>query len=420
MKNRRRKSWVLAVLALTALAAKADALPLGLPGPNLPNLPAGSVIGRAGDAVDSTLATVRRDLAGRPVVSSARFDRDPNGARVVRHEVLAVAPTDQSLAIAQAQGFEVLRTDTLGALGLTVVVLRAPSDSTDALKTLRAADPSGTYEYDHIYDPSGDIANASAAQTHAAPALKSGTVGIVDGGIDRKHSVFADANIVTFNAVSKTDVPSAHGTAVASLLVGNRGAAPDAKLYAADVFGGEPNGGSAAAIVRGLAWLAQNEVPVINVSLSGPQNAVVGAAVKALVARGFVIVAAVGNDGPAVPVTYPAAYDGVVAVTSVDNAHRIQIDANRGPAVMFAAFGVGVRAAKPGGGYATLTGTSFAAPIVAANLASLIARPNVAAAAAARKRLEDLALDLGAPGRDPVYGYGFLAAPGSETQTAVR
>lgn len=420
---------VLAVLVLLALAGRANALPLGggLPGGIGGLIPDVRPVTRGvAQTASNTVDTVRRDLVGRPVVSPATFDRDDNGARVVRREVLAIAPSAASLATAKAQGFDVVRTDTLAPLGLAVVVLRSPSDlsASDAVKTLRNADPAGTYEFDHLYDPSGEMAEKPASASHAVPALTFGRVGIADGGIDLKQSAFEDASITTFNAASKTNVPTAHGTAVASLLVGShgrwRGAAHEAKLYAADVFGGQADGGSADAIARGLAWLAQNDVPVINVSLSGPKNALVGAAIKALIARGHIVVAAVGNDGPAVAVSYPAAYDGVVAVTSVDSNGKIQLDANRGPQVMFAAEGVDVPAAKPGSGFAKLTGTSFAAPVVAANFAALLAEPNVKAAMAAKTKLEGLALDLGVPGRDPVYGYGELTAPAPVTESSVH
>ena len=87
---------------------------------------------------------------------------------------------------------------------------------------------------------------------------------------------------------------------------------------------------------------------------------------------------------------------------------------------MFCAQGVEVPAAKPGNGFARMTGTSFATPIVAANFAALLARPNVKAANAARAKLEGVALDLGTPGRDPVYGFGELDAPEPVAESLAR
>ena len=126
-------------------------------------------------------------------------------------------------------------------------------------------------------------------------------IGMIDGGIDRHNGDFADATILVRNfAGDKSSVPTEHGTAVASLLVGRggQGTLPSAELYAADVYGGEASGGAADDIARALGWLAQNNVPVANISLAGPPNIILEAAVKAFLKRGHIIVAAVGNDGP--------------------------------------------------------------------------------------------------------------------------
>ena len=112
-------------------------------------------------------------------------------------------------------------------------------------------------------------------------------------------------------------------------------------------------------VARALAWLCEQRTPLINVSLVGPRNRVIEAIVAELVARGFIIVAAVGNDGPAAAPLYPAAYAGVVGVTGVDARGRALVEAGRGPQVDFAALGV-----VGGRGRAVLRGTSYAAPIV--------------------------------------------------------
>ena len=146
-------------------------------------------------------------------------------------------------------------------------------------------------------------------------------IGLVDGGVDATHPVFKDALIHQHGCADKA-IPSAHGTAVASLLIGRserfRGAAPDAQLYTADVYCGLADGGAVDAVVEAISWIAHERVPVINVSLVGPRNVALEGAVRAVIARGFIVVAAVGNDGPAAAPLYPAAYPGVVGVTGVD------------------------------------------------------------------------------------------------------
>ena len=124
--------------------------------------------------------------------------------------------------------------------------------------------------------------------------------------------------------------------------------------------------------------------------------------------RGHLVVAAAGNDGPAAPPLYPAAYPGVVGVSGVNGSRRVLPEAAQGLQVMWVAPGADMAVAHAGGGYAVARGTSFAAPLVAGLLATELRKPDVKAAAAALERLAAQAIDLGAPGRDPVYGLGLV------------
>ncbi len=425
MKSNRPLKWLARALAAGALAlglmgmAWAQLGGLGLPGSGiLQGLP-GTINKTTGDldrTVNSTVNTVQRDVVGRPLRAAA-LDRDPLGARIVRGKIVAVSPDDAGLAAANKLNFTIMRRDELTGLGITMVVLVVPDgmSAADALAALRKADPEGAYDYDHLYDPSGGMARAGSAAIDAAPNAAAIRVGMIDGGIDSRHPAFEDAKIVTVNVAGPRKAPpSAHGTAVASLLIGEEGNfhgyLPGATLYAADAFGGEATGGSADDIVRALDWLAVNRVAVANVSLAGPPNVLLEAGVKAFLARGHVLVAAAGNEGPAAPRAYPAGYAGVIAVTSVDGDRRLQMDANRG-GVTFAAVGVDVRAASLERRYMDFTGTSFAAPAVAARFALLVPAPDIQSARRACLMLEHAAAPLGKGSGDPAFGYGYLAAP---------
>jgi subtilisin family serine protease len=144
------------------------------------------------------------------------------------------------------------------------------------------------------------------------------------------------------------------------------------------------------------------------VSLVGPKNILLERIVAALIARGHVIVAAVGNDGPSAPPLYPAAYADVVGVTAVDARRRVLIEAERGPQVMFAALGTDFKAADIDHGYAAVRGTSFAAPTVAALLAAPLSTPDRIAAQAAIEALAKQAVNPGHHGRDLTYGFGLV------------
>jgi subtilisin family serine protease len=164
------------------------------------------------------------------------------------------------------------------------------------------------------------------------------------------------------------------------------------------------------ALVEALGWLVQEKVAVINVSLVGPRNALLEKVVGDLVRAGYLIVAAVGNDGPAAPPLFPASYQGVVGVTAVDAHRHVLLEAARGPQVMFASPGSDLAAASGDHGYAAVRGTSFAAPIVAALLAAGLPAPDASGAAAALDALAKTAIDLGPPGRDLTYGFGLVGA----------
>jgi subtilisin family serine protease len=152
-------------------------------------------------------------------------------------------------------------------------------------------------------------------------------------------------------------------------------------------------------------------VPVINVSLVGPPNVTLEQVVRLAITRGHIIVAAVGNDGPAAPPLYPASYDGVVAVTAVDAHNHVLPEASRAKHVDFAARGADVLAACSPDTYATVRGTSYAAPVVAGLLAAGMTEPSVDNAHRVLADLARNAVELGRRRPDPVYGNGLVSNP---------
>jgi subtilisin family serine protease len=219
-------------------------------------------------------------------------------------------------------------------------------------------------------------------------------VGLIDGGVGPSVSVRAQQSFA-----SSGPAPSDHGTAIASLLrdAGVR------SIVSADVYGRDPAGGSALAIARALDWMVGQKVSVVSISLVGPRNPLLERAIAAASTRGTILVAAVGNDGPAAPPAYPASYPAVLAVTGVDIKDRPMIEAGRSLHLDYAAPGAGILALDASGGDRRVRGTSFAAPLVAARAAAAIGNGgNVRAA------LDKEARDLGKKGADPLFGRGLL------------
>jgi subtilisin family serine protease len=389
---------------------------LRLPGVPLPALP--QPVQALGQTADNSLAglsdlrhlQISRLLRANPHTIIA----DAHGNPIVRDELLAFSPSEAAMSGALGLGFRVVREQNIPELDVHLVVLQPPEGQglVKALRRLREADPNGTYDFNHIYLSTGSSpaatatptpVNAGAATASATAAGAVSRIGLVDSGIDLSHPVFRDTQIHAWGCADHP-VASAHGTAVASLLVGPG----SAELYAADVYCGQPTGGAVDALAAAFAWLAQQRVAVINVSLVGPDNVTLALLVRALTSRGYLLVAAVGNDGPAAPPLYPASYPGVVGVTAVDAHRRVLIEAARGKQVMFAARGADMVAADSGGKYSAVRGTSFAAPIVAALLAQGLAVPEPQAGETAVQELARHAIDLGPPGRDLTYGYGLV------------
>lgn len=423
-------AWLLPLILAQLPMAEAQ---VALPGGRLPGLP--GVLNGLPLNADRTLSGLSADLDPRQLQDLRRLrirdlirshpkeiEADPNGAPILRGEVAAFSPAEAALEKARAAGFVTLRERELDGLDARIVILKVPdrTSTSRALRQLRGLDPDGTYDFNHLYLDSGTSesvrgqidAEPSELRTPltdrpAAPAR----IGLIDDGVDTTHAVFRDI-VIHRHGCSGTPAPAVHGTAVASLMIGRsarfHGAAPGSELYAADVYCGLPTGGAVDAVADALAWLVREQVPVINVSLVGPPNAMLESVVRMVIARGHVIVAAVGNDGPAASPLYPASYPDVVGVTAVDARQRVLLEACRGNQVKFSAPGADMSAANPAQRYAMVRGTSFASPIVAGLLAEALHAPDKGAADRAVADLAAHAVDLGAPGRDPVYGFGLV------------
>jgi subtilisin family serine protease len=414
------------------LAAGVASAQVRLPSVSLPGLPLQTLPQATGNLEAQSLGRLNnlRRAASDKLVRANRqvMDTDPAGEAVIRSEVLVLSSLDPFKDRLRSLGFRVDREQHIEALNIHLVVLKAPPgmSTQKAMRTLRGMDPSGVFDYNHIYSGSGAASGASVAPSEprqpstaeAPPAVAGSTlrkarIGLLDTGLEMSHPAFEESTIHTWGCGNRV-IPAAHGTAVASLLVGRapgfNGVHPDAELYAADVYCGLATGGAVDALVAALGWMIQERVPVINVSLVGPKNFMLERVIASLIADGYVIVAAVGNDGPAAAPLYPASYPHVVGVTAVDAHRHVLIEAARGAQVVFAANGADMAAAALDHRYQSVRGTSFAAPIVAAMLGGELTVPDVLAAAAAIESLAKSSIDLGPPGRDLTYGFGLVGA----------
>lgn len=323
---------------------------------------------------------------------------------------------------AQQLGLAIKLRAVLGHLGLVVSVFRVPQGVSvqAALAQLRQALPQAWADANHRYTLEAGPAQFGARLVEW-PASGCGAgvrVGMVDTAIGLAHPAFKGGRVTlrSFLPAGVSPAGADHGTAVASLLVGGEGFGllGGARLYAAEVFRKRGDGADTDAelAVRALDWLVGQNVSVVNLSFGGPRNRILEAAVLRVEQLGIGVVAAAGNGGAGAPPAYPAAQQGVVAVTAVDAKLQPYAHANRGDYIAFAAPGVDVWAAAPGGGGKYQSGTSYAAPFATAVVAAAKAARPAAAPAALAQALAARAKDLGAPGRDTTFGWGLIRAAG--------
>jgi subtilisin family serine protease len=160
-------------------------------------------------------------------------------------------------------------------------------------------------------------------------------------------------------------------------------------------------------IAQGVNWAADNGAKVVNVSYGISGSATVQSAAQYLRGKGGVVVAAAGNTGA---LDSTVANDSILSVAATDSNDARASWSTYGAFVDLAAPGVGIYATTRGGGYANVSGTSFASPITAATVALMMSANSRLTPADIDRILKSSAVDLGTAGFDQYYGYGRIDA----------
>jgi hypothetical protein len=261
------------------------------------------------------------------------------------------------------------------------------------------------------------LAKLRLPQAHSIAKGDNVLVAVIDSGIDGTHPELSGAIAQSYDATGdKAPVkPHAHGTAMASLIAAHgklMGAAPHARILAIRAF--DPAGKSAEGttfnILKGLNFAAANGARVINMSFAGPSDPAIHRSLEAARRKGIVLVAAAGNEGAKSAPLYPAADPNVIAVSATDADDLILEQSNRGNYIAVAAPGAQIMVAIPDGGYEMSSGTSHAAAEVSGIVALMLAHKPGMTPDQARATLLTTAKDIGAPGRDPLFGAGLADA----------
>ncbi len=306
-----------------------------------------------------------------------------------------------------------------------------------------------SYETDPEYQGMGGLSQVGASTYYNGGSNPNGytgsgvTVAVIDTGIDVDHPEFAGAIHPGSRSVvgGSVDDIGAHGTAVAGVV----GAARDGNVMHGIAFNSTilalradiPGTCPASCLYSQSALQAATDVAVsegadvINFSLgsfgatsNGWRNSIINAA-----NNGAVIVAAAGNEfnnpdpviaaqavnpiNPAALVaTEPALQGPMIAAGAYDTGTGdIAAFSNRAGIAMdyyLLAPGVNLVTTDIGGGYSVVSGTSFAAPMISGAAALLIERFPALTPTQVVDILLVSAIDLGAPGTDPIYGRGLM------------
>lgn len=281
----------------------------------------------------------------------------------------------------------------------------------------------------------------------------SGPIAVIDTGVDLDHPDLAgriwtnegeipengeddDQNgyvddvrgwdFVATNGDALPDDEHGHGSHVAGIAaahtnnaLGVAGVAWDASIMPLRVLN-ERGNGEWAHVLEAIAYAADNGANVINLSLGqspdDPEHPVPIQAIEQAVSyarsKGCLLVAAAGNNEtyqPA-PVIYPAASPGVLAVAATTAGDEPWFWSNRGPKVTIAAPGVDILSTSRYNSYATLTGTSMAAPHVSGLAALLWSFDPTLSADGLTEVITSTAWDVHAFGWDERTGWGRIDA----------
>ncbi|WP_070121008.1 S8 family serine peptidase [Bacillus marinisedimentorum] len=242
-------------------------------------------------------------------------------------------------------------------------------------------------------------------------------VAVIDSGIAQHPDLSIAGGVSTVSYTAKWTDDHGHGTHVAGIIGARRnntgiaGVAPGVKLYAVKALDKQGEG-NLLDILEGIDWSIANKMDIINLSLGTDTDArVFRDLVDKANQQGIILVSASGNTGDASgtgnTVTYPAAYNSVIAVSAVDRSFNRGSFSSTGAEVEFTAPGVNVVSTYLNSRYASTSGTSQAAPHISGIMAVLKQKYPGKSSQQLRSELTGYAKDLGAPGRDTWYGYGM-------------
>jgi subtilisin family serine protease len=249
-------------------------------------------------------------------------------------------------------------------------------------------------------------------------------IAILDTGIDAGHPDLAAQLVPGWNFYdnnSNTADVHGHGTAVAgaAAAAANNGTGVASVAWGARLMPVRIADANAYAywstVAQGLTWAADNGARVANISYVGvAASSTVKSAAQYMRGKGGVVAVCAGNNGIDEGI---APTDEMIVVSATDPADAKTSWSSYGSFVDVAAPGANIYTTARGGGYQYWSGTSLASPIVAGVAALVKAMRPDFTAAQVESAIFASAVDLGAAGKDPVFGFGRVDAQGAVLAT---
>lgn len=242
-------------------------------------------------------------------------------------------------------------------------------------------------------------------------------VAVIDDGVNVNHLELQKKIVDPYDVLSKASqfsVPGDHGTHIAGIIAsemdnpnGGTGIAPMVKVMPINVFNGEE--AYTSDIIMAIEYAISHGADIINMSLGMYEYSLaLNEAIQKAYQAGLIIVAAAGNEKSGLP-SYPAAYENVVSVSSIDESNILSSFSNYGQTIDIAAPGSFIYSSL-WTGYGYMSGTSMAAPMVAGVAALVWSENPDLNNQQIINQLYKTAVDLGPAGKDIHYGYGKLNA----------
>ncbi|HOP40570.1 MAG TPA: S8 family serine peptidase [Geobacteraceae bacterium] len=245
------------------------------------------------------------------------------------------------------------------------------------------------------------------------------SIAIADTGVDPDHPDLAGKLLTGYNFVlGSTDTHDfyGHGTKVA----GAAAAISNNSLGVAGVAWTNPivplvitdSSGYAtySAIAGAITYAADKGIRIVNLSFAGPSSSItLQNAIDYAWNKGTILFASAGNYGTST-IQYPAACNHAVAVTATTSTDTLASFSSYGDWVTVSAPGSSILTTSNGGGYSSVSGTSFSSPITAGLGAIILSsNPNLSASQVV-DIIKQNADDLGNTGFDSSFGYGRINA----------